>query len=75
MLQGKAKQLFQIGLDACIIQRFVRTLVKVGLATTIAITDIVKYVCVTDMLHKGCGSTVGMRVGRCVSHGRATKSV
>ena len=55
-----------------------RTLVKVGLATTIAITDlpnIVIYVCVTDMLHKSVGSTVGMRVGRCVSHGRDTTSV
>ena len=78
MLQSKAKHLFQIGLDACIVQRIVRTLVKVGLATTIAITEqpnIVIYVCVTDMLHKSVGSTVGMRVGRCVSHGRDTTSV
>ena len=45
---------------------------------TIAITDlpnIAIYVCVTDMLHKSVGSTVGMRVGRCVSRGRDTTSV
>ena len=45
---------------------------------TIAITDlpnIVIYVCVTDMLHKNVGSTVGMRVGRCVSRDRDTMSV
>ena len=29
----------------------------------------------TDMLHKSVGSTVGIRVGRCVSHGRDTTSV
>ena len=80
MLQRKAKCLFQVGLDACIVQRIVRTLVKVGLATTttIAITDLpnnVIYVCVTDMLHKSVGSTVRTRVGRCVSHGRDTMSV
>ena len=33
------------------------------------------YVLVTDMLHKSVGSTVGMRVGRCVSRGRDTTSV
>ena len=37
--------------------------------------NIVIYLCVTDMLHKSVGSTVGMRVGRCVSRGRDTMSV
>ena len=78
MLQRKAKHLFQIGQDACIVRRIVRTRVKVGLATAITITDlpnIVIYVCVTDTLHKSVGSTVGKRVDRCVSQGRDTTSV
>ena len=80
MLQCKAKHLFQISRDACIVPRIVRTLVKVDMATTttkaiIDLPNIVIYVCVTDMLHKSVGSTVGMRVGRCVSHGRDTTSV
>ena len=75
-LQRKAKHLFQIGLDACIVRRTVRTLVKVGLATTITdLPNFAIYVCAMDTLHKSVGLTVGMRVGRCVSHVRDVMSV
>ena len=57
-------------------RRIVRTLVKVGLATTKTdLPNFAIYVCVMDTLHKSVGLTVGMRVGRCVSHVRDATSV
>ena len=45
------------------------------LRTDLITYSVAIYVCAMDTLHKSVGLTVGMRVGRCVSHVRDVMSV